>query len=290
MVTNLRQSRKKQDNPPEVNLPPSNLIANSGKVSVLREVFEEVVKSSRREGRPKVNKLSERQKGILNFIKRFIYEENLPPTVREIQEELKITSTSVVDYNLKELVKKGYIQRGNPESERSIARGIQLTDEGWEYPTEFQVPRFRAVDIRPREVEFAPNLVPLYGVIAAGIPIPNRTDFDQESDRIEVPPSMLGKTPGDVFALRVKGQSMIDAFIADGDIVLIKAQQKAETGETVAVWLEQEQETTLKMWYPDPAKNVVELKPANETMKPIVTKLSNVRVMGKLVGVIRTMA
>lgn len=246
----------------------------------------------RREGRRKLSKLSVRQEAILNFIKKFIYEENLPPTVREIQEALKITSTSVVDYNLKELVKKRLISRGSSDSERSIARGIQLTDEGWVYPTEFQVSKFRATEPRPHLVEVVPSAysVPLYGVIAAGIPIPDRADFNSDTDRVEVPPFMLGKNAADVFALRVKGYSMIDAFIADGDIVLIKAQQKAETGETVAVWLEREQETTLKMWYPEPTKNLVQLKPANETMEPIVTELSNVRVMGKLVGVIRSMA
>jgi repressor LexA len=286
MTVTMRQTRKNSTIETNGKSLTPNPTANSGKVSTMHENFDNAVKESRREGRRKLNKLSERQKNILNFIKEFIYLENLPPTVREIQEKLKITSTSVVDYNLKELVKKGYIQRGSADSERSIARGIQLTDEGWDYETEFQVPRFRAVDIRPQTTTFS---VPMLGVIAAGTPIPDRKDADPE-DVIELPPSLLPRNPTEVFALRVKGQSMIDVYINDGDIVLIKEQKKAEIGEIVAVWLEREQETTLKMWYPEPGKDKVQLRPANDSMKPIVTELSNVSIKGKLVGVIRTMA
>ncbi len=219
----------------------------------------------RRGGKRKMNQLSKLQKSILDFIEEFIDEHNgLPPTVREIQEKLHISSTSVVDYNLKALDGKGYISRSKKQS-----RGVVLLN-------------------RPKTSRS--ESVPLYGVIAAGVPIPNRMDMTPE-DRVEVPAYMLSGRPGpDVFALRVKGESMIDALIADGDIVLIKPQVNAEVGETVAVWLESEGETTLKKWYPEPNQNRVRLQPANSTMKPIYTELSNARVMGKLVGVIRTMA
>lgn len=214
-------------------------------------------------GRRKMNQLSKLQKNILDFIEGFIEDHNgLPPTVREIQEKLNISSTSVVDYNLKALEAKGFISRNKKQS-----RGVQLLN-------------------RPKTNRS--ELIPLLGVIAAGLPIPDRADVTTE-DTVEVPPYMLSGRPGpDVFALRVKGQSMIDALIDDGDIVLIKRQARAETGETVAVWLESENETTLKKWYPEPTQNRVRLQPANSTMEPIYTTLSNARIMGKLVGVIRT--
>ena len=129
----------------------------------------------------------------------------------------------------------------------------------------------------------------MLGVIAAGVPIPDRKDADPE-DQLEVPSYMLKGRPGpDVFALRVKGESMIDALIADGDIVLIRSAETAETGETVAVWLEAEGETTLKRWFPEPQHGRVRLQPANSTMQPIYSSLDNARVKGKLVGVIRSM-
>jgi repressor LexA len=221
------------------------------------------MRQSRAVGRRKVIQLSPKQQNMLKFIEEFINEnDGLPPTVREIQQALSISSTSVVDYNLEALETKGFITRTGGKS-----RAINLKNR-----------------VRPGQGEE----IPLLGVIAAGLPIPDIKDVTPE-DTIEIPRHMFGnRRPADVFALRVKGQSMVDALIDDGDIVLIKPQQTAEVGEVVAVWLEQERETTLKKWYPDPVENKVRLQPANPTMQPIFTQLSNARVMGKLVGVIRT--
>jgi len=207
--------------------------------------------------------LSSKQQRMLEFIERFIDENNgLPPTVREIQVALDISSTSVVDYNLAALEQKGFIQRTEGKS-----RAIHLINNRRGAHTEE---------------------IPLLGLIAAGAPIPDIKDVTSE-DVIEVPPFMLGKhRNSDVFALKVKGQSMIDALIDDGDVVLIKPQKTAEVGEIVAVWLERERETTLKKWYPDSNKDLVRLQPANQTMEPIFTELSNARVMGRLIGVIRS--
>ncbi len=210
-----------------------------------------------------MNQLSNKQQRMLEFIEQFIDDNNgLPPTVREIQVALSISSTSVVDYNLAALESKGYITRTEGKS--------------------------RAMSLKNRSKGARTEEVPLLGVIAAGLPIPDRKDTTPE-DMVEIPPFMLGhRRNSEVFALKVKGNSMVDALIADGDIVLIRPQETAETGEVVAVWLERERETTLKKWYPDPAKNQVRLQPANTTMEPIFTELSNARVMGRLVGVIRT--
>jgi repressor LexA len=239
----------------------------SGKRTDNAVIGEEALtaRPARAGGRRKMNQLSKLQQSILNFIEGFIEEHNgLPPTVREIQEKLNISSTSVVDYNLKALESKGFINRNKKQS-----RGVILAN-------------------RPKASRA--ELIPLMGVIAAGIPIPDRLDRTPE-DTVEVPPYMFSGRPGpDVFALRVKGQSMIDALIDDGDIVLLKHTETAEIGETVAVWLERENETTLKKWYPEADQDKVRLQPANSTMQPIFTELSNVRIMGKLVGVIRTIA
>jgi repressor LexA len=214
-------------------------------------------------GRRKMNQLSKKQQDILKFIEVYIEENNWPPTVREIQMALKISSTSVVDYNLDALETKNQITRKSGKS-----RAIELVN-------------------RPRRGNS--EFVPMLGTIAAGIPIPDRKDADPE-DQLEVPSYLFKTRPGpDVFALRVKGESMIDALIADGDIVLIRSSETAETGETVAVWLESEGETTLKKWFPEPQHNRVRLQPANSTMLPIYTPMDNARVKGKLVGVIRSM-
>jgi repressor LexA len=91
-----------------------------------------------------------------------------------------------------------------------------------------------------------------------------------------------------LFALRVKGQSMIDAFIDDGDVVVLKQQETCENGETVAVWLKDERETTLKKFYLEGER--VRLQPANTTMEPIYTPAENVEIQGRLVGVVRSYA
>jgi repressor LexA len=210
-----------------------------------------------------MNQLSKKQQDILDFIERYMEENTWPPTVREIQVALKISSTSVVDYNLDALETKKKITRKQGKS-----RAIEL------------------VERRRSTSEF----VPFLGTIAAGQPIPVRKDVDPDEDQMEVPSYLFKGRPGpDVFALRVKGESMIDALIADGDIVLIRSTETAETGETVAVWLEAEGETTLKKWFPEPQHNRIRLQPANSTMQPIYTTMDNARVKGKLVGVIRGM-
>jgi repressor LexA len=215
-----------------------------------------------RGGRRKMTQLSKKQQDILHFIEQYIEENNWPPTVREIQEALKISSTSVVDYNLDALETKGQIVRKGGKS-----RAIELVNKPKRGHSEF---------------------VPMLGTIAAGSPIPVIKDHDPE-DQVEVPSYLLkGKAGPDIFALRVKGDSMIDALIADGDIVLIRAAETAEMGETVAVWLESEKETTLKKWYPEPQHDRIRLQPANSTMQPIYTTMDNARVKGKLVGVIRS--
>ncbi|MGC4192515.1 MAG: transcriptional repressor LexA [Thermomicrobiales bacterium] len=207
--------------------------------------------------------LSRRQQMILDFIGTFLSDNEYPPTIRDIQRELDISSTSVVDYNLKVLEERNMIRRN-----RNISRGIELVG---------RVPgRSNLVSI------------PVIGQIAAGLPIAVSQDLEgaESTDMIELSPDLVRASGGDLFALRVKGLSMIDALINDGDIVVLKSQSTCENGETVAVWLEDEKETTLKKFYREGER--VRLQPANMTMDPIYTRADNVRVQGKLVTVVRS--
>jgi repressor LexA len=207
--------------------------------------------------------ISKRQQSILAFIDRFLDDNDYPPTIRDIQHELAISSTSVVDYNLKVLESRNLIRRN-----RNISRGIELVNR--------QGNRRNIVSI------------PVIGQIAAGQPIPFPTDLveSEHTETIEVGSELAPDGGRDLFALRVRGFSMIDALINDGDIVLLRRQETCENGETVAVWLKDEQETTLKRFYREGSQ--VRLQPANTTMAPIYTAANNVEIHGKLVSVMRS--
>lgn len=209
--------------------------------------------------------LSRRQQAILDYIEHFLDENDYPPTIRDIQTELAISSTSVVDYNLKALESRGHIRRNS-----KISRGIELVNR--------MSGRRNVVTI------------PVIGQIAAGLPIPVPGDLEGSdvTETVELGPDQLRGSGQGLFALRVKGQSMIDAFIDDGDVVVLKQQETCENGETVAVWLRDERETTLKKFYLEGDR--VRLQPANTTMEPIYTPAENVEIQGRLVGVVRSYA
>ncbi|MCC7022329.1 MAG: transcriptional repressor LexA [Thermomicrobiales bacterium] len=207
--------------------------------------------------------LSRRQQSILEFIERFLDENDYPPTIRDIQTDLGISSTSVVDYNLKALEARGCIRRNS-----KISRGIELVNRG---------PSRRNV-----------VAIPVIGQIAAGLPIPVPGDLEGSdvTETVELGSDLVRGTGQDLFALRVKGLSMIDAFINDGDVVVLRKQETCENGETVAVWLRDQRETTLKKFYLEGDR--VRLQPANTTMDPIYTPAENVEVQGRLVTVVRS--
>ena len=203
--------------------------------------------------------LSAKRQQILNFIARFIEKKSYAPSVREIAKGCNINSPSMVQYHLNILEHDGYIHR-----DRSIPRSINL--------------------IKEKQAAMA---VPILGTIAAGEPIPV---LPSESwniipyESIEVP-SKLVQGLNNVFALSVKGTSMIDALIDDGDIILLQQAETADEGEMVAIWLESESETTLKRIYHDSGK--IRLQPANRQIKPFYYDPHDVKVQGKVVGVIR---
>ncbi len=209
-------------------------------------------------------KLSPRRQRILEFINEFIQENGIPPTVRDIQRACDVSSTSVVDYNLRLLERDGYLNR-RPD----VARGIELLDD------------------EGQPVSNSPK-VPIVGSIAAGLPLPVFSTEDsassREFDTIEVSPD-LTRRYGALFALSVKGTSMIDALIDDGDIVVIQPGQHANNGDMVVAWLKTNEEATLKKFYLEGDR--VRLQPANSQMEPIYCSAADVEVKGKVVSVIR---
>ncbi|MGB2693749.1 MAG: transcriptional repressor LexA [Dehalococcoidia bacterium] len=209
-----------------------------------------------------VKGLSPKQQKILEFLRSFIREKDYPPSIRDIQIGCEISSTSVVDYNLKALERLGYIRR-----DREVSRAIELLDGSGH---------------RPHTVP-----VPIIGTIAAGQPIPVPTDETWSSvdydNTLEVTEDMT-RGREKVYALKVKGTSMIDALVNDGDIVILEATSSADDGDMVAAWLKREGEATLKRIYTDGDK--IRLQPANVTMKPIYTEPENVEVQGRVLTTI----
>ena len=208
--------------------------------------------------------LTDRQQAILDFIRDFSENTKYPPTIREIGKSVGISSTSVVNYNLNVLEKQGHIAR-----DKTISRGIKLLDEKPEMP--------------PIETV----RIPVLGRIAAGEPMPvPGSDFSILGEEvIELTRELLPTDDKNVFALQVRGNSMVDAMIGDGDIVVMQQRHKADNGDLVAVWLKDREETTLKRFYLEKGK--VRLQPANPTMQPIYADPKNIEVQGRVVLVIR---
>jgi repressor LexA len=210
--------------------------------------------------------LSTRQEKILHYIEEFFGKNGYWPAIRDIQTDLKISSTSVVAYNLKALQDKGKINR-----QGKVSRGITLPNT---LTPLIAAPLFQ---------------VPLLGVITAGQPLPDPEQVDaDEAEMINVPQDLASADKlKDVFALKVRGQSMIDALIDDGDIVLLRRQETANNGEMVAAMIVDENAVTLKKFYHEGAR--IRLQPANSTMQPIYTTSDNVRIQGRVVGVLRSL-
>jgi repressor LexA len=230
--------------------------------------------------------LSKRHELILKFLEKFQDENGYSPSIREIGESINVRSTSLVDYYLKQLEEKGYISR-----EEHISRSICLLKplEEKKSPTERIADGIRQASSAVEEL-FS---IPVMGRIVASEPIPMPSSdmryFDSESS-IDIARSLLPakENAEELFALEVQGDSMIDAMVNDGDIVIMKRTQQAENGEMVAVWLDDKDQTTLKYFYKE--STGIRLQPANPSMGPIYVKIpASLRIMGKVVMVIRQM-
>jgi len=206
-----------------------------------------------------VKTLSAKQSRIIDFLREFIEDKSYPPSIREIQSGCKISSTSVVEYNLRILEREGHIRR-----DREVSRAIELSA------------RSRGM-VR----------VPVIGYIAAGepIPVPSADTWSLEAlESLELTRDLTRGKEG-VYALKVKGTSMIDALIGDGDLVVMEQVATAENGEMVAVWLKREKEATLKRFYLERGR--IRLQPANEEMEPLYVDPGDVEIQGKVIGVVR---
>jgi repressor LexA len=197
-------------------------------------------------------KLTEKQKAFLGYISRYMEDWGRSPSFEEICSHFGFTSYNTVTTYLKTLERKGYIRIPRKKNQK---RAIEVISP-----------------VETRRFEF-----PLLGRVAAGKPI----EAVEDMDVIEVPPSMIGQ--GDHFVLQVKGDSMKEDGILDGDFIVVRKQPTAENGETVVALINDE--VTIKKYYK--RKNYVELRPAHTGMEPIIVKQGGFRIDGRIVGVMR---
>ena len=210
--------------------------------------------------------LSDRQVRMLAFIRSYLEEHAYPPTIREIGKAVGIPSTSVVKYNLERLQEKGFIERSG-----EVSRGLRLKDG----PSLVgHADGNGVVEIRK------------LGVISAGQPI---AAFGQQDDPYAgetlTLTADLVRDPSDVYTLQVKGDSMIDALVNDGDWVVIKHQNTAKPHDMIVAWIRDREETTLKYYYPEGER--VRLQPANPKYDPIYVRSDQLEIQGKVVAVVR---
>jgi len=238
-----------------------------------------------------MSSLSERQRKILQFIVNFVSENEFPPTIREIGEQVGISSTSVVNYNLAKLEELGLISR-----RKEVSRGLSLNWDRLNELTPSLTSGASSLPMPPmplsrhnnHETTFPAMMrIPVLGAIAAGQPIQVETKAPETTDEwVELPDGVI-KARGALFALRVKGDSMIDASVLNGDVVVLRQQETANDGEMVAAWIEGDEETTLKYLYRE-GRNV-RLQPANPAYAPIIRPANKVRINGRVVYIVRSL-
>lgn len=203
-----------------------------------------------------MEKLTKRQEDTLQFVKEYIVSHGYPPTVREIAEALNVSSPATVQAHLDGLADKGYIKKGSNKN-----RTIELMVDN-----EFMNKDEQVIE------------VPLLGKITAGSPI---EAIENPNNYFSLPSYLIPKDK-EVFTLEVSGESMINAGIHDGDIIIVERRNTARNGEII-VAMTDENEVTLKTFYKE--KNYIRLQPENDTIDPII--LNNVTVLGKAIGLYR---
>lgn len=203
-----------------------------------------------------MEKLTEKQKNILQVIKQLIAKNGYPPTVREIGEKAKLSSPATIHFHLTKLEEKGYIKKGDNKN-----RTIEIL-----VPNEYLEDKSDVIN------------VPLLGKVTAGTPI---EAIETPDEYIALPASLL-KNKKEVFTLKVSGESMINVGIYDGDILIVERKNTAINGETV-VAMNDNNEVTVKTFYKE--KDHFRLQPENDTMEPIILK--EVTILGKVIGLYR---
>ena len=213
-----------------------------------------------------MEELTDRQREILEFILKETETRGFPPTIREIGEDMDIRSTNGVNDHLKALERKGYLLRGEQQSRSLVPTKRARLVLGWG-----QRKGAGVVD------------VPLLGKVAAGAPL---LATENVEDSVRIDSFLLGGSGKEVFALRVKGESMIDDGIFDGDYLFVRKMPSAQSGDIVVALIEDE--ATVKRYYPEGDR--IRLQPANERMEPIYVHKSAFRstmILGVVVGVYR---
>lgn len=228
--------------------------------------------------------LSRRQQSILQFTRGYMDDHGRPPTIREIGKAVGINSTSVVNYNLGKLEEKGYLDR-DPD----VSRGLRLTEKASDVAQSVSSAVSNAAGTMREAMERLVVRVPMWGDIGASAsPLPSVNDvfpaYDEE-DAVVVSRDMIKGKADKLYALRVRGDSMIDAMVNDGDIVIMQPQYEARNGEMVAVYLRNDMSATLKRFFVD--GDQVRLQPANPTLKPIYVDPEEVQIQGKVLMVLR---
>ncbi|NPA90868.1 MAG: transcriptional repressor LexA [Chloroflexi bacterium] len=220
--------------------------------------------------------LTERRQDILRHIYFHLQENGRPPTVRELQRAVGARSTAVIKHHLDWLEKGGYIERDSRAS-----RGVRLTPKALAWLAQ--------EGLAPPAPAVASEIVriPIAGYIVAGEPVFAEPTLDEDVDILELTRDILPDET-DMYALRVRGDSMVDASVHDGDLVILRRQEEARNGDMVAVWLRDDQETTLKYFYQEGP--YVRLQPANPAYEPILKPAEAVQIQGKVMAIIRRVA
>ena len=229
--------------------------------------------------RKKQKGLSDKHKRVLDVLEHYTDQYGYPPSIREMCSRANISSTSVANYYLDRLEELGYIER-----DRRVSRGVRVIKSYDESGTLVEKAQEMAETVQKKLEELI--RIPLVGQIVASEPVTSYSN--QSEDMIDVARSLLPtQNNDDLFALTVSGDSMIDAMVNDGDIVIMRPpKDNVKNGEMVAVWLNDKDETTLKYFYRE--NGGVRLQPANPTMAPIfIEDPSTVEIQGQVVMVVR---
>ncbi|MEW5977562.1 MAG: transcriptional repressor LexA [Acidobacteriota bacterium] len=209
--------------------------------------------------------LTKRQHQVLEFLDGFIREQGYCPSFSEIGKSLGLTSSATVHKHINTLERKGFIRRGPNQS-----RSIELVDRS---PIEGRGIRKRSLESSDVQLE-----IPMLGRIAAGKPLEAVASDETLSLK-----DFVGT--GNVYVLRVRGDSMIDDHICDGDFVVVEKTVQAENGDTVVALIDNN-EATLKRFYLE-SNGVVRLQPANSAMEPILIRQQDLKIQGRVIGVLR---
>ena len=227
------------------------------------------------------DELTDRQKEILAFINQSISERGYPPTLREIGRQFGIRSTNGVNDHLRALEKKGYLQREDMKS-----RALRPIDAQGNSVQSGQIAQAQASgrEARDRAHDKAMVEVPVLGKVAAGQPLLAVRNYE---DTVKIDRFFIGgASDREVFALRVKGESMIEAGIFDGDYVFVRKQLQASPGDIVVAMIEDE--ATVKRYYPE--GDTIRFEPANSSMRPILVRKrdwKSVNLIGVVIGIYR---